>query len=395
MASSTDPTFLVLGAGIIGLTTALVLRREYPSAPITVVAKHFPGDRSIEYTSPWAGANWSSFAHDNGPLEKYDRATFNAWLQIAKEHADAGVGLMPMRGIYDSAIEDADILTEETGKLWYEDLMQGVRTLGKEELPAGAVFGLDFGNTFRVNTQVYLQWLLAQALSKAIAMVRREYASIAALLQDFPHTTLLVNASALGSLKLDDVRDEKVYPTRGQTVLVAEPKTPMQRMYFRSPKRIDPNTTYVFPRPLGGGVILGGSRQEGDWNPEVDMELAKDIMNKCCELAPELGKPEDLQIISHNVGLRRKWLSILSKLLDVRVTSQNHTLTGRKHLAKAESASSSRNGATVFPSCTTTDILEQAINHHGQLASHINQVHHTNICPGARLNEPSSWSRRH
>jgi 2-polyprenyl-6-methoxyphenol hydroxylase-like FAD-dependent oxidoreductase len=39
---------VVLGAGVIGLTTSLVLSHAYTSAKITVVAKHFPGDRSIE-----------------------------------------------------------------------------------------------------------------------------------------------------------------------------------------------------------------------------------------------------------------------------------------------------------------------------------------------------------
>jgi D-amino-acid oxidase len=77
MSSQQDPQHItILGAGVIGLTSSIVLAHTYPSATITVVAKHFPGDRSIEYTSPWAGANWSSMAHDNGPLEKLDEATF-------------------------------------------------------------------------------------------------------------------------------------------------------------------------------------------------------------------------------------------------------------------------------------------------------------------------------
>lgn len=150
------------------------------------------------------------------------------------------------------------------------------------------------------------QRLQAEALSKDISLIRRHYSSLTSLLSDFPSTTLLINASALGSLKLSDVKDINMYPTRGQTVLVAEPKTPIPRMYFRSPKRLSPETTYVFPRPLGGGVILGGSRQDGDWNAEVDTELAEDIMRRCCALCPELGRWEDLQVISHNVGLRRE-----------------------------------------------------------------------------------------
>jgi D-amino-acid oxidase len=201
--------------------------------------------------------------------------------------------------------------------VWYEDLV-GLQKLKQEELPSGAVFGLEFKSTFRINTQIYLNWLQGQVLSSNVTLVRRQYTSLSTLLSDYPSTTLLVNCSALGSLYLSDVKDTNLYPTRGQTVLVAEPKTPIPRMYFRSPKRIDPTTTYVFPRPLGGGVILGGSRQDGDWSAEIDMELGKDIMKRCCELCPELGKVEDLQVISHNVGLRRKYYRTRSIKVDAK-----------------------------------------------------------------------------
>jgi len=78
-------------------------------------------------------------------------------------------------------------------------------------------------------------------------------------------------------------------------------------MYLRTPKRVDPSVAYVFPRPNGGGVVLGGSRQDGDWSEAADIQLAKQIMENACALCPELGRPEDLQIVSHNVGLRRKF----------------------------------------------------------------------------------------
>ena len=37
------------------------------------------------------------------------------------------------------------------------------------------------------------------------------------------------------------------------------------------------------------------------------MEFAEIIKRKCCALVPQLGKPEDLKIIKHGVGLRRKY----------------------------------------------------------------------------------------
>ncbi|KAF2787871.1 FAD dependent oxidoreductase [Melanomma pulvis-pyrius CBS 109.77] len=302
--SREPPTFVVLGAGVIGLTTALALRAAYSSSSITIVAKHFPGDRSIEYASPWAGANWASFAHDNGPLEHYDRVTFHKFSELVERHPEAGIGRMGMWGVFDAPLEETGLLTAETGRIWYDELVGGLRTLEEEELPEEAVFGVEFGSTFRIDTQKYLGWLGTQTLTQNIQHIRRSYPSLTALLADFPSTTLLINATGLGSFSLTDVADTTMYPTRGQTVLIAEPKTPISRMYFRSSQRLCSEATYIFPRPYGGGVILGGSRQDGDWNGEVDMELAKDIMERCCKLAPELGRPKDLQIISHGVGLR-------------------------------------------------------------------------------------------
>ena len=63
-----------------------------------------------------------------------------------------------MWGIFDAPIEEAGIVTEETGKIWYDKLVGGLRNLGKKELPKDAVFGIEFPQTFRINTQVYLQW---------------------------------------------------------------------------------------------------------------------------------------------------------------------------------------------------------------------------------------------
>lgn len=165
MASKNRNEFVVLGAGVIGLSTALTLRDAYPSSAITVVAKHFPGDRSIEYTSPWAGANWASMATDNGPLEGYDRVTFNRFAKMVDEGLGnvVGVGRMGLRAIFDAEIEQADVLSQGTGKVWYEDLV-GMSYLDQRDLPEGAVFGLDFKSTFRLNTQVYLNWYVRPSI---------------------------------------------------------------------------------------------------------------------------------------------------------------------------------------------------------------------------------------
>lgn len=51
------PKVHVIGAGVIGLTTALVL--QIKGYDVTVLAKHFPGDKSAGYES---GVQWKSMA---------------------------------------------------------------------------------------------------------------------------------------------------------------------------------------------------------------------------------------------------------------------------------------------------------------------------------------------
>jgi D-amino-acid oxidase len=77
-------------------------------------------------------------------------------------------------------------------------------------------------NTVRLQTEV---------LAKGIKPIRRHYTSISSVLTDLPATDLLVNATGIGSLNLTDILDKNLYPTRGQTILVAEPKMPINRMY--------------------------------------------------------------------------------------------------------------------------------------------------------------------
>lgn len=322
-------SFAVLGAGVIGLSTAIALRDAYPDASISILAQYFPGDYNVDYTSPWAGGNWCSSATDNGLLEECDRITFEKFSVLADTAPECGIARSPLRMIFDQKIEDAGILSESTGKIWYEKLVGGLIPLRESALPSGAAFGYDVPSTFVINTQVYLQWfvpnhrvhttqslfpalkclltyfsrLLAVCRSKGVKLVRQRIDHIDNVRVSHGASAVF-NCTGLGSYSLGGVEDKSMYPTRGQTILVEQPLEPLSRMYFRSPARVDNDTTYIFQRPLGGGIVLGGCRENGNWNGQVDLDFAQQIMRKCCALAPELGKPEDLKVIRHGVGLR-------------------------------------------------------------------------------------------
>ena len=68
-------------------------------------------------------------------------------------------------------------------------------------------------------------------------------------------------------------------------------------------------------------MILGGCRMDNIWDGEVDLEFAENIKRRCCALVPELGKPEDLKVLHHGVGLRRKSLMTLRRSMLTLITA--------------------------------------------------------------------------
>lgn len=148
--------YVVIGAGVSGLTTAFELKRRERSAQVTILAKQLPGDTDHTYCSAWAGANWVSSATDNGAQEDWDRATYLELEKLSRTRPETGVRKMTLRSVYDEEIDKVGILSKRTGKIWYEDLA-GLRYLKPDELPEGAKFGYDI-STFIIDASRYLLW---------------------------------------------------------------------------------------------------------------------------------------------------------------------------------------------------------------------------------------------
>lgn len=85
--------------------------------------------------------------------------------------------------------------------------------------------------------------------------IRRKVSSLKELYDAFPASHIFINASGWGSKNLTDVRDDKCFPERGQNVFYHTEQT--GALFFRNGKEY----TYVIPRPMSGGVILGGIKQ--------------------------------------------------------------------------------------------------------------------------------------
>jgi D-amino-acid oxidase len=107
-------------------------------------------------------------------------------------------------------------------------------------------------------------------------------------------------ASTLGG-----VEDKSVVPARGQIVVVRNDADKM--LDISGTDDGDGEACYVMTRAAGGGTILGGSYQMGNWESHVDPNLAVRIMKRAVAICPALtgGRGiEHLDIVRHGVGLR-------------------------------------------------------------------------------------------
>ncbi|KAL2850282.1 POT family-domain-containing protein [Aspergillus pseudoustus] len=288
-------SIVILGAGIIGLNVALELSKRGYGRHVTVIAKDLPGDIHVDYTSPWAGANFSGISGNDPNALRWDKA-----------------GYLSLMELIDRGAEEAKYLAKtESTEYWDEqpnpdkiasvtEYLRDVRVVPREELPRGVTFGLRF-TTITLNAPAHCQHLMS-LLSKpsygAVEFVRSEIFSIEeALLSS--NTKIVFNCIGNKAKTLSGVQDAKCYPTRGQIVLVKAPAVKQNMM--RHGKDYE---TYIIPRPKSDStVILGGYLQKGDSDGQIREHETHSILQRTENLLPVLTNGET-RILKVAVGFR-------------------------------------------------------------------------------------------
>lgn len=274
---------------------------------MTVVAKHLPGDLSIDFTSPWAGGDWDSFAaKDEITLQNYDKPAYLEFLRLSREVPEAGIWVRPV-SIYFHA---RDVPKKQDGSLdveavtpWYSTFVEGWRGLTKEELPEDTVWGYTFTSVV-ISTTRYLFYLQMECVKRGVQFQRATLKHVcdAKKYSAFPGPVeAIFNCPGLLAKTLGGVEDTKMHPILGQTLLIRN-KTE-RLLTYASVEGYPDECLYIMPRPEGG-TILGGCMRKDDWSTEIDKALADRIVARATKVCPELLDDGPLDVVSHNVGRR-------------------------------------------------------------------------------------------
>lgn len=266
---------IVLGAGVSGLTTAVSLVDAGNTVQI------FAAERPLDTTSTMAAAVWyPSGEEPAASTESWSRTSLAVFLELASAN---GTGVHPLR------IRQYHTGPQHGEPAW-SSWVPGFRRLDPSEIPAGYDHGFEF-DVVRIEPLVYLTYL--QERLKASRVEIEQVPLVTNLIDYLSAETVLVNCTGLGAGTL--LGDDDVFPIRGQTVAVTNHGIDMGHIAEEHPVAI----SYAFPR--NHEVILGGTREPGDWRTEPDAETTTRILADAKALDPAIGKEQTIDV---RVGLR-------------------------------------------------------------------------------------------
>ncbi|MFJ5844790.1 FAD-dependent oxidoreductase [Streptomyces sp. NPDC092903] len=257
---------IVVGGGVSGLTTAVVLAGRGHRVRV------WSRQPAATTTSAVAGALWWPYR-----IEPQDRvgdwslASLNRYEELAARPAETGVRLVS--GLHRG--ERLAALGAWAGEL--KDVVESAEGL-RCRLPL-------------IDMPVHLDWLEEQVRAAGGSIERRTVSSFD---EAAAEAATVVNCTGLGAREL--VPDTGMRPVRGQLVMVENPGI---EEWFTEADPASDATTYFFPQP--GRLVLGGTAGTDDWRTVPDPRVAGEIVARCARVRPEIA---GARIIGHRVGLR-------------------------------------------------------------------------------------------
>lgn len=86
---------------------------------------------------------------------------------------------------------------------------------------------------------------------------------------------------------------------KGQTCLVANACSATVTR-----QNADGSWTFCVPRPLGGGTVIGGTKEPNDWSATPSESVRKELLSKFEATYPAITKDEPFQVLKDIVGRR-------------------------------------------------------------------------------------------
>ncbi|MFF6779390.1 FAD-dependent oxidoreductase [Streptomyces sp. NPDC012510] len=270
MTNESNSEVIVVGGGVVGLTTAVVLAES--GGQVRIWARE-PGERT---TSAVAGGLWWPYRIEPEELVgAWALESLAVYEELASLPDETGVRLV--EGVHGETALD--------GLGAWASRVAGLRAATAEEYRGVGLWA----RLPLIDMTTHLRWLRERFVAAGGAVEERTVTDLTAV-----DARVVVNCTGLGAREL--VPDPSVRPVRGQLVVVENPGVTTWRT---SVDHSGAESTYFLPQP--GGLILGGTAEEDAWSLTPDPLIAERIVKRCAAVRPEIA---GARVIEHRVGLR-------------------------------------------------------------------------------------------
>ncbi|KAK2166791.1 hypothetical protein LSH36_35g05017 [Paralvinella palmiformis] len=264
----------VIGAGAIGLSTAVQVQELDRSARVTVIADKFEQDTVSDGA---AGLFRPTVDYIPGVprdiLKKWsqDSWSFYSGLAHSEEASKAGVGIVSGYQFFSKGKEEKDPLHREI-TYHCRDLQGKDFNIfpGTQKCSSGM-----FSTTLIVESRWFLPWLMKRFVKNGGLVEKRTVSSFRELARKY---NVIVNCSGGRAKELTD--DNKLEIIRGQMIRVKAP-------WIKHFMYVDHNCWII---PGKETVTIGGTRQVGDTREEISAQDSHDVWERACTYMPSLRK---------------------------------------------------------------------------------------------------------
>ncbi|XP_062513664.1 D-amino-acid oxidase-like [Corticium candelabrum] len=276
----------VVGAGVIGLSTALYIKTNLRLDGIPCKIEVFSEHTTPHTTSDGAAGLWEPIFVQGTPGEQQSRwggETFE-WLRHLRVQEDAGeMGVAQYSGynLFHEWVEDPP----------WKDVVIGFRYATEAELK-DVKFPMRHGWHFtNMSAQAnrYCGWLLKRCKQQGIQFYRRKVLS---LLEFAGWYDVVLNCTGLGSHQLTS--DHDLIPLKGQIMKVSAP-------WIKDFTLVNGPDYVAYILPCTDFVVLGGTTESGRWDSDIEESVSYNILENCSKI---MGSVKNAPILGQWSGLR-------------------------------------------------------------------------------------------
>jgi len=270
----------VVGGGVVGLTTALLVQEENPNIQVTVIAEKFSPDTTSDVA---AGIfSWKMGVVPGSDPWLWPNQAWSWYKTLLKENRPDVTGVSNLPVLYFSQYA-AELVENPV----MEKLCNVYRRMNERELnlaqPAGKFKHGVYFHTMQIDTGLYLKYLTDRFIAAGGQLVQGKVSSLTEVDAD-----VVVNCAGLGARWL--ANDKSVLPLRGQVLQVEAPW--IKTCLYADDVYIIPGQRYV---------TVGGLRQYNEWMTEEEPHDSARIWSRALRTFPTLA---GAKILGAKVGLR-------------------------------------------------------------------------------------------